>query len=196
MEDIFNEKLDSIIMRVKLEPKDYFWFTLYYLWKKMHQFILFSGLLFFIGIIILIAKGPSLKLIILFLPFFAFIFTLLSTVYTGKQNAEKHGNRTYTIHENGLSFISEEIQASYKWSTIVEVLKTKRYIYLFTTPNSALIFPTRIFIGEHLSEFMGFIPFNKRKEKINKSTQSKSRLVIFLLIAFLLIVGIISFLNS
>ena len=163
----------------------------------MHQFILLSGLLFFIGIIIFITKGPSMKLIILFFPFFVFIFTLLSTVYTGKKNEEKHGKRTYTIHENGISFISEEIQASYKWSTIVEVLKTKRYVYLFITPNSALIFPTRIFNGEHLTEFMGFIPFfNKEKEKTNKSTQSQSRLVILLFFAFLLVVGVISFLNS
>lgn len=197
MEDIFNEELDSTIIRIELEPKDFFWFTLYYLWKKMQQLILMGGLLFFLGIIILIAQGPSMELIIFFLPFFIFIFTLLSTVYSGEQNAEKHGKRTYTINKNGLSFVSDEIQASYNWSTIVEVLKTKRYVYLFITPNSALIFPTRIFCEEQLTEFMGLITsINKGKVKRKKSKQPKRHLVIFIFLVFLVVVGVISFFSG
>ncbi|HHY72298.1 MAG TPA: YcxB family protein [Bacillus bacterium] len=197
MENILNEELDSTIIRVELESKDFFWFTLHYLWKKMQQLILMGGLLFFLGIIILITQGPSIGLIIFFGPFFSFIFILLSTVYSGKQNAEKHGKRTYTINKNGLSFVSDEIQASYKWSTIVEVLKTKRYVYLFITPNSALIFPTRIFCEEQLTEFMGLITsVNKGKVKRKKSTQPKWQLVIFILFAFLVVVGVISFFSG
>ncbi|GGI17985.1 YcxB family protein [Gottfriedia solisilvae] len=193
MDDMFNEKSGNTIISVELEPKDYFWFALHYL-KRMYRFILFSIFLFLLGIYTIIEKGLSLKLIILFLPFIFIILILLSPLYTGKHNAAKHGKRTYTIHENGLSFISEEIEGSFKWSAIVKVLKTKRYIYLFLSSNSALIFPTRIFSGEQLTVFEGFIPSNsKGKQKSKISTLNKIRLVVFLFFISLMVLGV--FLN-
>ena len=157
MENYLNQDMEYMRITIKLERKDIFWFSLSSLWYGQPFFIIVSGLLFILGFIFSITQ-PSAGKIILFTPILLIAITLLSSFLTGEKSAEKHGIRIYTINQDGISFVSSELQASIKWSNISKVVQTKNYIYLFLSAFTAYVLPMRTISEEQLKEFIGYIP--------------------------------------
>ncbi|NRD81066.1 YcxB family protein [Bacillus sp. BRMEA1] len=88
----------------------------------------------------------------------------MRVILNSDKTVEKHGVRTYTINQDGISFFSSELQASMKWSNISKFVQTKRYIYLYINADSAYVFPLRTISEEQLKEFIGYIPLTVKKK--------------------------------
>lgn len=152
---------------------------------------------FIVGTIIISAGGDFFQNFFLFIPAFLLVITPISVYLYAKKHEKEYGEpRNYTVDEKGISFDSETIQATNKWSIFKEFRQNKNYLFLFFWDKSALVFPVRCFEGEQeIEKFKGFIP-PVLKNKKNKSKYQVFSLVVLYLMVFLVLAGLISYFSG
>jgi hypothetical protein len=197
MERELSQESVAIKFEVKLNPKDIYLYNLFFLKSKLSLFIVISLMTLIVGTIMISAGGELFQNFFLFIPAFLLVITPISVYLYAKKHEKEYGEpRTYTVDEKGISFDSETIQATNKWSKFKDFRQNKNYLFLFLWDKSALVFPVRCFEGEQeIEKFKSFIPpvIKNKKPKGNFHVFS---LVVLYLMVFLVLVGLISYFSG